>query len=73
MVITYPRSFPIFSYEGFAVAFARIQFPHHGIFCNEMLIICKTLFLRNDFIIGYNVSYYIVIRLIVWQERLTNP
>ena len=43
--ITYPSSFPIFIQEGFpTVTPARIQFPHNGVFCNEMLIIYKTLF-----------------------------
>ena len=58
MGITYPRSFPIFFKVGFStVTLARIQFPHHGIFCNEMLIIYKTLFWRIDSINWHNFSY----------------
>ena len=57
MEITYPSSFPIFIQEGFpTVTPARIQFPHNGVFCNEMLIIYKTLFWRIDSINWHNFS-----------------
>ena len=47
MEITYPSSFPIFFQDELTtVTLARIHFPHKGIFCNEMLIIYKTLFRR---------------------------
>ena len=55
--ITYPSSFPIFLQEGFpTVTLARIQFPHNGVFCNEMLTIYKTLFWRIDSINWHNFS-----------------
>ena len=47
MEITYPSSFPIFFQDELTTfTLARIHFPHKGIFCNEMLIIYKTLFRR---------------------------
>ena len=57
MEITYPSSFPIFQDEMTTVTLARIQFPHKGIFCNEMLIIYKTLFRRIYSINWHNFLY----------------